>query len=653
MNALVGAITLFLLNMIAVGIGLPVLRWVLGREDLRLEHLLASLAVGMGIIGTLVLFLGLVGGLYVWAAWVFVVVLLACALPGLRRVAGEWGRGVQPAMPQLSTVGWVMLFFIALHALMNLAVALTPPTEADTLIYHLLLPKKYVEAHRIYFMGESYFATMGYLMECLYTLGLLVGSDRLPALLQFEFGLLTATLIALCARRWFGLRDSLVPAAIFYCMPITAVSSTSAMVEMAAVFYSLLGVFFAIEFLQGGDRKRLVTAGICVGLTAAIKLLGFLTCAGLLVVVFVGSMTMLKRGKRAIVDAAIPAAVALAVVSPWLLRNLVWCGNPFFPELYGLFGASHWNDYSHSVVAEIHRGYAGRYAGRPFFGLFTALWRLTNFTEPGRSVSSSVGPLYVALLPFCVWAAVRSCVARMLFVFAVLYYIMWYYTAPYVDLHHLMPALPALALIGAAGLSASSLCRGRLKIVPTGFVVVALLYSYAVTAIYAAQFAPYVFGRTGRDDLLRRTTWYYDDIVWMNRNLGKEDKVAMAVAPTYYLDIPHIHLAPYRQGWIDFSKVHGAGEVAQALRRKGVTHVFVVMNSLSDDMVRSLPTLGPYVDAMRRFVDSPHVFLVHINPFGQKGSRKPAWARGRRQLWETRVYKLAPDGGERPATEAQ
>jgi len=186
-----------------------------------------------------------------------------------------------------------------------------------------------------------------------------------------------------------------------------------------------------------------------------------------------------------------------------------------------------------------------------------------------------------------------------------------------------------------------------------GLIVAALLHSCAVTAVYAAKFAPYVCGKMTRDDLLRRTTWYYDDILWMNQNLKRDDRVAMAVAPTYYLEIPHLHLAPYRQGWIDFSKSPQPDELARMLQAKGVTHIYVVMNNLDEEMGRSLPTMGPYVNAMRRFLKPPYVSLVHMNPLARRGSRKPTWALGPVRFWETHVYRLAPSRRDKRRTEAQ
>lgn len=651
---LVGIVLLLMLNLVAVGNGYWVVRAMLRRDAIDPEDLLASLGIGFGLIGYLALAIGLVGGLYRLVAWAVVILLLLPSSSGwVRIIGGPRPRGDKGSARQMDLVAWGMLFFIGAHAFLYLLGALAPPTEGDTIIYHLALPKSYVQAHRIYFDGSSYFGTMAYLMEALYTLGLLLGSDTFAALLQFEFSLLTALLVYLCARRWFAKAVALLPAAVFYCMPIMAVSATSAMVEMSVLFYGLLALFFGIQAAGRDNRREMVLAGALAGLAAATKMVGFFTVATLPLVVLAGTLASGRRAPRGVAGAGIVLGVAIATASPWFLRNWAWCGNPFFPELYRIFGGCHWNDYSHSVVSEIHRRYAGSMADRGLWGLLIAPWRLTNFADEGRTISSSVGPLCIALLPFTLYALKERSVAIMLFIFAIPCYIMWYYTAPYVDVHHLMPILPVLSLLGGAGLCYSPLWDRRLRPLVLGLLVMAWLHSLAVAAVFAAQFVPCLSGREALDDLLNRTTGYYQDMKWMNENLNRDDKVAMTVAHTYYLNIPNVPIAPYRQGWLDFSKAATPDELAERLSARGITHLYVVMNQVRPDMAAPHPSLEPYLRAMQGLLASHRVRRFYTNPRGVEGGRKPLWAGGKEACSETRVYEIVrrqtphPGGGGR------
>ena len=645
---LLGIAILLLLNVAALGVGRLPASWVCKESLAEPEGVLISLALGFGVIGYGVLLAGLVGVLYGWLFWGVAVAAFVLSVPAVRSVirqAGSWGASGGAARHR--GIGWFLVVLVAAHAALFFLVSLAPPTETDTLIYHLSLPKHYLGAHRMDFLWESYFGTMAYLMEALYTAGLALGSDRVAALLQLEFSLLTAILVWLCCRRWFPKADGAVPVAVFYCMPILAVSATSGMVEMGVTFYSLLALSLLMDSVRGGRLRMLVLAGVIGGLAAATKMVGFFVVAALPILVVVDG-AMGRRSPGGVVGRALlVVGIAILVASPWFIRNLIWCGNPFFPECYGLFGASHWSDYSHSTVSHIHRGYAGRYADRGFAGLFTAFWSLTNFEGTGRSISSSIGPLHIGLLPLWVYALKERLPALLLGVFALVCYLMWYYTAPYVDVHHLMPLLPVSALLGGAGLCYSPLWGGFARKLSIGVLVLAMVHSLCVGAVFAGQFLPYLTGRESREELLGRAAAFHDDIRWMNTHLDRTCKVAMTVAHSYYLDIPHLPLAPYRQGQIDFSALSDSGALLDRLAARGVTHLYVATARIDDDVVQRHPPLRPYVELMRDLLASSRVRCVYRNPTGGAGGRKPKWAPGGTGGSTTAVYELLTEHRER------
>ncbi len=187
---------------------------------------------------------------------------------------------------------------------------------------------------------------------------------------------------------------------------------------------------------QTKDRL-LIPIGLLAGFGVAIKLTGF-------VAPLYAAAVILKRKRPA---ALIPLAASAAMISlPWLIKDLLWLGNPVSPFLNRVFP----NPYIHVQFEEDYRAYFRHYeltSFRPWF------WSVTT----GGELGGQIGPLFL-LAPLGL-LALRSNAGRQCLLAALFFLI------PYpqnIGARFLVPALPFVALAMAF---ACEFSRGVLVVV--------------------------------------------------------------------------------------------------------------------------------------------------------------------------------------------
>jgi 4-amino-4-deoxy-L-arabinose transferase-like glycosyltransferase len=131
-------------------------------------------------------------------------------------------------------------------------------------------------------------------------------------------------------------------------MPWMTMLAPVAYVEGLLVLYAVLAIAWAIVALGRDDRgswfAAVVIGGACAGLACGVKL-----TAGPMVLAAVGGGYLVAGlifrhcARRAIYGSVIFVVIGLLVVSPWLLRNWAWVGNPVFPNATEFFGAGYFS----------------------------------------------------------------------------------------------------------------------------------------------------------------------------------------------------------------------------------------------------------------------------------------------------------------------
>ncbi|MEM8783573.1 MAG: hypothetical protein AAGE65_12055, partial [Planctomycetota bacterium] len=283
--------------------------------------------------------------------------MAALIAAGLGLAAFAWRReSVRPGPeqgdawgnPKPLPTGRVALACAAPLAL--LAVAVTLPagslwsTEAygyDVLSYHLNLPRQWVAAGGLVETEHDVYGYLPSLVEVAFAQFMsLRGTEPSAVYLAQGFhaswAVLAAWLVGGFVRRvGSSATAGALAAGVMLAVPWVLVTGSMAYNEMVVVALAAAAAWLALEPPPCLKSWRL---GMAVGLAVGAATLAKLT-AGFMVAVPIGLMLLITRRWSA---AAVAGAAGTLVLTPYLIRNAAWTGNPVFPFATGWLGAGHW-----------------------------------------------------------------------------------------------------------------------------------------------------------------------------------------------------------------------------------------------------------------------------------------------------------------------
>ncbi len=350
------------------GAGLRILEVVPGndRQESALERAVLGCGLGAGIFWSVVLVMGMAGvagRLSVGIVVLLMLVIGARALAGcLRRIAIRAGD----ACRNLSVTGWAGLGLVLGIVLLLMPGAMYPPLDYDVLEYHLQLPREYIDLGRIAFLPHNAFSGFPQATEILSYAAMLLGGGSpadpegvaamhglwMAKLLHFAF-LPLLLLAVLVAVRRFCVEWASGPAAdtggIVAALLCLAAARTLGLamvmyVELALAFYTVLAFLCVVRAWQGGGFMRWAAlAGIMAGCACCAKYTG-LIFAGAPVFLLLLVVPGRREQRMTRVRGALLAGVACwLVLGPWLARNALETGNPFYPIWNRAFGVQEWS----------------------------------------------------------------------------------------------------------------------------------------------------------------------------------------------------------------------------------------------------------------------------------------------------------------------
>ena len=249
----------------------------------------------------------------------------------------------------------VIGFFIILLPI----VAISPVRDYDALMYHLEIPRQYLEYGGIYFNPAAWRSAYPMLTEMLFMIGVIFHLEPFSQLISLTFAIIFILSIYAFGRRFFSSKIALLAIGILLgnlAMPIYA---TSPGVEFSSACFEFWSLYaFSIWVFEDKAKKQIVwlaAAGVMIGLAASVKYLSLpaMSVIGLLVLaksIQLDKSDLKKIGQNILVF----GFPALVVMAPWYLKNWAWTGNPFYPLL---FGGQAWS----SLRNELFHDYMGSF----------------------------------------------------------------------------------------------------------------------------------------------------------------------------------------------------------------------------------------------------------------------------------------------------
>ena len=351
------------------------------------------------------------------------------SLRGLRpkdvsNAAGEvWRSGRGTRVWQLGAMAGGAIAF---------AGALAPEIEYDALYYHLHVPRRWLAAGVPVDDVTQYISLYPFGWELLFGGALALDGAPAAALLHWTALVAGAIVAGAIAVRALGVESRWIPAALYVTAPTVLWEGTTAYVDLALALHGAVGAGALWMSTRDADRRWLWLAGVNLGMACATKHLGLVIAA--IAIGLYAARAVRQPATHAAVGARhaspvpttrallVVCALTLAIPSPWYVRAWAASGNPFFPDLYAVFGAQppeRWDDAAERALA--------RYKAR--FGRERTPWNLATLpwdaTMHASRYGGTLGPFPLLLAPAVILVVARRRAARWLAGGALLYTAVW------------------------------------------------------------------------------------------------------------------------------------------------------------------------------------------------------------------------------------
>jgi hypothetical protein len=311
---------------------------------------------------------------------------------------------------------------------------LYPPTAFDATLYHLPFARAFAASGALPFLPDLRVPVFPQLLETLFAMLLPFGGDLAAQAVALIATALTVALLLVWGRR-FSPAAAWIAAAAYAGSALVIYLAGTAYVEPGLALFGTAALFAVARWWQGGRAGWLTLAAIFGCAAADIKYLG-LYALGLVAVAAVAAPSLAQPASRWR-RLGIVTLVCAIVAVPWYGRIVAATGNPVFPYLPRLFGASPWTPPSRQAVDPL--ALAGDVAVR----LLRLPWDAV-FARSRLGGYPPYSPVFLLAMPALVAAALARRRVRVLLLAATGYTVVILAVIP--DARYLLAVLPLVCL---------------------------------------------------------------------------------------------------------------------------------------------------------------------------------------------------------------
>ncbi len=636
-------VVVIILGSLAGGVGRAILGDLFSLSFL--ERACLDFAFGLGVLSLVFFSFGLLGLFTPMIAWGISIFGLIIFQRAVRRWLNDLRAGLVMAYP-LSRLDKLFFFFVLFILLINLSLALAPPTRWDSLVYHLEIPQRYAEDGRISFLPDNQYAGFPGLSSMWYSWAILMHAPTSAAVFGWMVGVLAILGMA-------GLFSRVSEKEYFWLAPAFLLSGSSlsqslhwAYVDWWVILFGIVSWIVLLAYLENEQGLWIVLAGVLLGFAISVKY-----TAGMLLVLFgfvllVYSRRPLQefssrsakshffnwfnlpltgtRFRRLVIECFLLAIFAFVTVSPWLLKNYLYTGQPIYPIIAGRQSQDPWQQaFGKDPVP-----------ARAWLDDLLLPFDVTIFGVEGAQVagkpeySANIGPFYLALIP-AVWLNWRRKSAnqrKILTLFLIITTGAWFFWALLAHYanellwpRHYFGVFPLLAILAAAGFqSFTGLRIGQVRLQ-------SLLSSVVVLALILAAFhewqswvkrnpLPVLTGLESRDDYLVRELGAHYRAMQEIGQLDLNEKLLLLWEPrVFYCQGDCLTDATLDNWWYLRQAFPMRDGLKSELCRRGITHILLYQTGA--EWMQKQPSIYSEQDwhALSNFLDSEVELVASIN----------------------------------------
>ena len=507
--------------------------------------------------------------------------------------------GQKAAWPSIA-YALMILGVVALISLM----ASVPPVSRDALTHHLYIPKLYLQQGRIYELPNIEFSYFPMNLDLLYLIPLYFNNDILPKFIHFSFALITALMVFQYLKRRINREYALLGSLFFLSIPVIVCQSTIVYVDLGLVCFLFAALMYLFEWIESGfQTKQWIISAVFCGLALGTKYNGLigLFLLGLFVPFLYARYHADEscHARKALGYSAAYVLIALLIFSPWMIRNILWTGNPVYPLYKNMFnpvsttaGMEGEDDGLESRPKMSHFKIRRDVYGES--GLEIALIPIRVFFQ-GREddpkyFDGKANP-FLLLLPIFAFFGIRFNspqvrTEKILMLGFSVFFLLFACAQTVIRIRYFAPIFPPLAVLSMYGLchiresflginiQLSDFVR-KIIYFAIIFVMLCLNAKYMIERFNYVQPMAYLTGKLSRDEYIQRFRPEYASMQYANRNLTKKDRILGVYMGKrgYYSDIDIVFSLDLLKNLAN--KAKSPEDIAKGLKKRSITHLLV------------------------------------------------------------------------------
>ena len=453
--------------------------------------------------------------------------------------------GLKPSK-RIGTI--ILLSILSVSLIWIFWLSLTPIIDRDGTRFHLPFARLWAENSFLYF--RPYFAyydlnmlNLDWIYMLIFKSGL---PDQLTKIIHALFLPAGGFLMFRYFKRKYGLNWGLLAFIFFITIPINIRLASEVYVDLALLFFSTLSLIYFVKWFESDmtSKKYLIISALGAGMAFGTKY------NGMVFAFFISLFTALavsrekKDDKKSVKSILLYVFIIFICVSPWLTRNFINSGNPFFPLFDSVFKSDL------SMPDELIKNVSGETAWRivenndNFFTLLLLPVRLFFEGEDHNFLKFDgvLNPILLLLLIFLPLRGFRESANGKLCLYLFALFAIIYMTTLYsnnIRVRYFISVIPILVFLNIEVikyLSKNTNTYFSIFIIPSLFLIYNLIYSINFSGnLHIIEYNP--FSKESKTDYMKKYLRQYDNIEFINNNTPRDAVIyeAFTGGRSYYI----------------------------------------------------------------------------------------------------------------------
>jgi hypothetical protein len=287
--------------------------------------------------------------------------------------------------------------------------------------------------------------------------------------------------------------------------------------------------------------------------------------------------------------------VAVVIFAPWLVKNMFFYGNPFYPflnRLVGRISPADWNGF----LADTHSQNLARTLSS-VAGWKEFIMRPWTMSMGERELDDDLGKAFIAFVPWALclrWGILKKnsdipATWTTIALLSTAAYFTWALSSGLV--RFMVPTLPFISCLAALSIMRTPIpnwLRRAAWIVCLFVSVINMLFICGLGSRSATGIWPQILDNTSRSVYLKTShlqypSPYYAAMEYINQSLPREAKVLfLGESRSYYCERDFVAATVFDHNpfWVAAQEAQSADDLFGRVKNMGITHIFVSANTL-------------------------------------------------------------------------